>query len=208
MAINLFSILHEAPEDEAQGAAPDTAPQGDAGQQQDAPPEGGGGQQDQGDFEDMQGDPDDGGGDDADAMGGAMDSGNGDAEGGDAPAADGGEEVNQDNTDMFATMSAEDQAMKITELKNLYGQLFSHIDDIQNKLTNVDLEDNTIDVITKISNELYNLKNYVEQYLTKRFNTASWYENEVMYNRFLMIIDSQSRILNKLADSTMVVSKK
>ena len=51
------------------------------------------------------------------------------------------EEINKDNTDIFSSLTKEEQFMKIRELKNLYADLYRACDDQLSRLNDIDTED-------------------------------------------------------------------
>lgn len=140
---------------------------------------------------------DEGGGDE-DAP--ADDTGGDDLGGGDMGGGGGTEETdeepNENNTDIFASLTAEEQKIKIMELKNQYNNLFTSCDDILEKLNNITVDDGS-DFINRLSDSLFNLKNYIADYLIYTFAQKSYIENDIMFNRFLAIINSISNTLEK-----------
>jgi hypothetical protein len=136
---------------------------------------------------------DDSGGDDNEGDSGSSDSGSSSG-GGEEGSSD---EVNKDNTDIFTSLSAEEQQIKIKELKQLYAQLYSSTDDLMNKINNVEVNEYNVRFIDKISYTLYTLKNYISEYITTIFPNKSYIENDIAFNRFLLILKSVSATLEK-----------
>ena len=148
---------------------------------------------------DMDGDlggDDEGGGDDT----GGGDSGSGGFDGG----ADGEEEptddeVKQQNADMFTSLSAEEQKIKIVELKKLYLELYTNCDDILNRIDEFPVDEDTIDIISRVSSAMYRIKKEMEDYLQLKFPNATYYEYDVAYNRFLYFYNSVAEIIEDTA---------
>lgn len=109
----------------------------------------------------------------------------------------GDEEPVKANTDIFASLTAEEQATKIKELKKMYEDLYISCDDFQRKLGEVDSEQNP-DVYERLSVVIYKLKNYISDYLLNKFPQASYIENDVSFNRFLSILKTLSNVLQNL----------
>jgi hypothetical protein len=200
MALSIFDILREAEGDEQQDAG-GNAP-ADPNAPAEAPAEGGedqagGEDEDNFDIDANLDDPDEGG------------------EGGDedAPAADGGDdfgdtgggggaeepedEPNEDNTDIFASLTAEEQQMKIMELKNQFNSLYVSCDDLLEKLNAISVDEDSNDFINRMSTSLFDLRTYIADYLIYSFSQKSFVENDIMFNRFLAIINSMSIALGK-----------
>lgn len=106
----------------------------------------------------------------------------------------GDEEPVKANTDIFSSLTAEEQATKIKELKKMYEDLYVGCDDFQRKLGEVDSEQYP-DVYERLSVVIYKLKNYISDYLLNKFPSASYIENDVSFNRFLSILKTLSNTL-------------
>ena len=103
------------------------------------------------------------------------------------------------NTDIFASLTAEEQQIKIKELKNLYSNLYSSCDDILERINKLDINEDNLETISRISTSLYDVKVYISDYLTMVLPTKSYVENDVTFVRFLTIIKSITEILDDIA---------
>ena len=110
-----------------------------------------------------------------------------------------GDEEIEANTDIFASLTAEEQQIKIKELKNLYSNLYSSCDDILERINKLDINEDNLETISRISTSLYDVKVYISDYLTMVFPTKSYVENDVTFVRFLTIIKSITEILDDIA---------
>ena len=109
----------------------------------------------------------------------------------------------ESNTDLFSSLSAEEQMIKITELKKQYADLFNSCDDMIDKISTIETTEVTVVAVNRITNILMNLKNYITDYLYTQFASKSYYENDVTFNRFLAIFKSISNILNDISKSNI-----
>lgn len=141
-------------------------------------------------------DDDSSGGEDTGGEGGD-DSGSSDLDSGSSSSGD--EEVNPANTDIFSTLSAEEQKIKILELKKQYGIMYAYIDDILSKMNNLEVEEDTMEVISRVSSQLYNLKEYLKDYMINIFPMNDFIQNDTFFNRFSAIIYSMNKIVEQLA---------
>jgi hypothetical protein len=105
----------------------------------------------------------------------------------------------ESNTELFDSLSAEEQMMKISELKHQYADLFNSCDDMIDKLSTIKSTELTMVAISRLTNMLMNLKSYITDYLYNQFASNSYYENDVYFNRFLAIFKSISNILNDIS---------
>lgn len=203
---SIFDIVREAEEEEDN--ASDTA-QADANQANEEAPA----PEDSGeDTVDDAGDDEYGGDDDFDIN---ADLGEEDMDGGDDTGTDtggsdsssssssGGEMVEEEpvkaNTDIFASLSKEEQQVKIIELKKLFANLYSSTDDILEKINNTETDENNIHVINRISMTIFNLRKYIADYIANSFAYKSYIENDITFNRFLSIINSVSSVLEDIS---------
>lgn len=102
------------------------------------------------------------------------------------------------NTDIFSSLTAEEQQIKIKELKNLYSNLYSSCDDILERINKLDINEDNLDTISRISTSLYDMKVYISDYLTLVFPNKSYIENDVTFVRFLTIVKSITEILDDI----------
>jgi len=108
------------------------------------------------------------------------------------------EEPVKKNTDIFSALTKEEQAIKIAELKRLYNDLFISIDDMLNKINDISPDEDTLVPLTKVSSFMYSLKVNMADYIEKTFPFKSFIENDIMYNRYLTIIQSITNVLDTL----------
>lgn len=118
----------------------------------------------------------------------------------DSSSTDSDEEPVEANTDIFNSLTAEEQKIKIKELKNMFGELYLSCNDLLEKINLIDADDDMLDTITRLSMALYSLKQYIGDYIKNTFAMKSYIENDVAFNRFLAILNSVSNITNEIAD--------
>ena len=104
----------------------------------------------------------------------------------------------QANTDIFGSLSAEEQQIKIKELKNMYADLYSYCNDVLLKINDIDTNEDNFSNVTRITVAISSLKQYIEEYLLYTFNTKSYIENDIMFNRYLTIMKSIAEILENM----------
>ena len=107
------------------------------------------------------------------------------------------EEVNDDNTDIFSSLSAEEQQIKIKELKGLYQQMYTSCDELLDRINNLEFTEDSLPIMTRITYALYDLKKYISEYIISIFPRKSYIENDIAFNRFLMILNSVKDILSR-----------
>lgn len=108
-------------------------------------------------------------------------------------------EPNPINKDIFTTLSAEDQAMKIKEQKKKFNDMYTYINELIDKIGDIDVEEDTIDIVSRISGNLYRMREYLADYITSRYPVTDYFDNDVFYNRFLLVLYSTDTTLQELA---------
>lgn len=198
MGFSVYDLLKEAEGDEQEQAAAPADPNA-----ADAPaenPDDAGADDDNFDIDANLDEPDDAGDDenvDEPAEGGDD---FGDTGGGGSEEED--EEPVDANTDIFASLTAEEQQMKIMELKLQYNNLYNSCSDLLEKINNLTVDEDSIEFIRRMTGTLFDLKRYIADYLVYTFAEKSFIENDIMFNRFLSIIQSMTVAFDKFQKTT------
>lgn len=208
---NIFDILNEAEDDDQGGndqGTQDTqtadATTNDQNQDNadDTANDQGGDDEEMGSDEDFDVDTtmdDEGGDEDAGTDdGGTDDSSMDDSSGGSSFGDDSEAEVNPTNTNIFSSLTKEEQSIKIKELKRLYNDLYIYICDMYTKMNDIYPDENNIDSIYRVTTALYDLKKNISDYISSVFDTKSYIENDIAYNRYLTIVQSIKNIIETL----------
>ena len=108
------------------------------------------------------------------------------------------EKPNQNNTDMFFSLSKEEQQLKIKMLKSQFLNLYTSCDDLIDRLNGVETDEDNLEAVSKLSSTLYNAKKYISDYLCHIFPQKSFIENDIMFNRFLDIFTTITMSFNNI----------
>lgn len=108
------------------------------------------------------------------------------------------EEPNQANTDIFSSLSAQEQQIKIQELKNLYSQMYASSDDVMNRLGDIDNDIVKLDVLSRLSASMYRFRIELQDYITKVFPNKSYIENQISYLKFISILRTLTQVVDEL----------
>jgi hypothetical protein len=95
-------------------------------------------------------------------------------------------------------LSGEEQQIKIKELKNLFNDLYTSTDDLLSKINEIDPDQDSLDILTRVTSMMYYTRQYMRDYINNIFKSKSYIENDVVFNRFLTIINSISGIIEDL----------
>lgn len=145
-----------------------------------------------------------------------IDAGDDDMGGGDTGGGGGGgssvtpeEEEPVDNEDtrrdkeLYDSLSPQEQKERNIKQKELFFQLYSNCDYVIDKLNNIsdaDLEEYGVQ-IRKTLSMLFDLKQMVSDYATKLYDSKSYIENDIMFNRYLSILNTVKNITSDIRKS-------
>ena len=100
---------------------------------------------------------------------------------------------------LFDSLSPEEQAIKNNMLKKLYIELYTNCNNITDKLNNIGSElDEVNPQIKRVLALLFNLKQMIDDYLTNIYKTKSYIENDIMFNRYLSVLNSVKNIIKDI----------
>jgi len=103
------------------------------------------------------------------------------------------------NKDIFTTLTAEEQAIKIKEQKKQYNDMYIYIDDLIDKINDIDFDESNAIIIERISRNLFRLRDYLAEYIETTFNMKDYYTNDVFFRRFLYVLYSIDSTMQDLA---------
>ena len=115
-------------------------------------------------------------------------------------SSDSTEEVNSANTNIFTSLTQEEQIIKIKELKRLFSNLYTSCDDLLEKINDLSPDEDTMPVISRLTSNMYTLKQNIGDYILYIFSNKSYIENDIAFNRYLTILKSITDIFNSIAD--------
>lgn len=100
---------------------------------------------------------------------------------------------------LFDSLSPEEQEIKNKMLKKLFIDLYSNCDSIINKFNDIGSELEEVSTqIKKILSILFNLKQMIDDYLMNIYKTKSYIENDIVFNRYLSILNSVKNIVKEI----------
>ena len=104
--------------------------------------------------------------------------------------------------EIFESLSPEEQKLKLVKLKELYMKLYARCEQIIEKYDSlgVKYEDLVIPIKNSV-NALYSLKDTISSYLLYLFDSKSYIENDIMFNRFLVAMNQIKLITKDMRDS-------
>lgn len=134
-----------------------------------------------------------------------------DGTGGDDQAADMGDQQAVPNeTDnpakeidrqLFDTLSPQEQKIKTLKLRELYSILYDNIDQVIKKYDTLGIKfEEYSEPIMKSLNTLYDLKDMIATYMNYLFDSKTYVENDIMFNRYLTVLNTIKNATDELCD--------
>ena len=130
-------------------------------------------------------------------------------EGGDEESTDeGGDESSEESKadalklkdrELFNSLSIAEQQIKIKELKSQFSSLYNNCSSIIERLNDLSIE--LIDEypqLKKVNAVLYELKDMISFYILNIYDTKSFFENDIIFNRYLAILNSVKTVLTTI----------
>lgn len=100
---------------------------------------------------------------------------------------------------LFDSLSPEEQELKNNMLKKLFVELYSNCDNIIEKINNIGADFDEVNLqIKKMLTILFNLKQMIDDYLMNIYKGKTYIENDIMFNRYLSILNSVKNILKDI----------
>lgn len=130
------------------------------------------------------------------AGGNGEDTGDGTADAGDT--IDGS--ITQMQTDVFSNLTPNQIALKIKELKTQYVNLFSDINGIIERLSQITRKEDNIDTLQFVSKKFLELKDMVKDSLVYSFDDNSYVQNQITLKEFFAIYVNLITLIEKLGE--------
>ena len=108
------------------------------------------------------------------------------------------DEVKRLEDEIFSNYSAEQISIMNMNLKKDFNKLFMMLDDLVDHINDIPKITVHIRIIEFVSNKLSGLRDMVSDYLYKTYNTKSYTENKIAYNRFLTVVNQINAIISKI----------
>jgi hypothetical protein len=104
--------------------------------------------------------------------------------------------------EIFDSLSAEEQKLKTVKLKELFMKLYSRCGQIIEKYDSLGVRyEDLTEPIKNSVNALYSLKDTISSYLLYLFDSKTYLENDIMFNRFLVAMNQIKLITKDMRDS-------
>lgn len=100
--------------------------------------------------------------------------------------------------EMYANLTPEQLDIKHKELKGQFLEMFDMVSELIDRIGDAGTSEENIKIIEYISNNLINLKDMISDYVNDVYQTKSYIENSIVYNRFLATLNGINRLLEEI----------
>ena len=139
-----------------------------------------------------------------DGVDGGDDGGNTDGTANTDDTTDGGDtgDDGQDPSQYDFGVDDQAKAIKNLELKQNYQQMYIACDDILTKISTITNYSDASGILRRVVNMANDLKKYIEFYLTNTYNTKSYIDNVVNFQKYLTILNGIRNVLKDTNEGT------
>ena len=97
----------------------------------------------------------------------------------------------QKDREIFDSLSPLEQMIKNYKLKELFKELYNRCDNLNKKYESLGIEfEEYSTIIKKTLDTLYDLKDMIMTYYHELYDYKSYYDNDIMFNRYLLVLDT------------------
>lgn len=102
--------------------------------------------------------------------------------------------------DIFSSLSDAQMAIKDKELRNRFFNMYDSIDNVIDRINDIPKNHDNMAPIEFISKKLQELSDILSDYIGSTYDTLSYIENEVNYNKFFAILAGIGQAISNIAD--------
>lgn len=110
------------------------------------------------------------------------------------------DDIKQQEEEMYSNLTAEELDIKHRELKNQFLAMFDIISSLVERIGDTSIPEDSIPAVEYVSKTLIQLKDMVTDYVNSVYQTKSYIENSINYNKFLAVLNGVNKILEEIND--------
>lgn len=112
------------------------------------------------------------------------------------------EEENELDKELFDNLTDDEKKRKVNTLKKLYIDLYSKCNALIEKFNQMSEGDQDLQEVSKrVLKIIYDLKEYISYYVLNIFDNKSYLENDINFNRYLLILNGVKDAVGDIAKS-------
>lgn len=111
-------------------------------------------------------------------------------------------EAKRKDREIFDTLSPQEQKIKTVKLKQLFMDLYNRCDQIIDKYNSLGIDYEDLgEPVHKCVDTLYDLKQMISTYLLYLFDSKSYFENDIKFNEFLVVMNKIKMIAKDMKNA-------
>lgn len=100
---------------------------------------------------------------------------------------------------LFDSLSIPEQRIKVKELKMMFGELYTNCNNIVDRFNSLSFAAEDIaPQVRRAMNIVFELRNMISSYILNIYDTKSYIENDIEFNRFLSILNSVKNVMKSI----------
>lgn len=100
--------------------------------------------------------------------------------------------------EMYSNLSSEQLDIKHRELKNRFLEMYDRTSEIIDRIGDVSVDEQNISTVEYISANLSKMRTMLSDYIDGVYQTKSYIENSINYNRFLAVLGGINKMLEEI----------
>lgn len=108
------------------------------------------------------------------------------------------DEINKLEDEIFNTLTPEQRKIKELELKKNFSTTYGDISDYIEKINKIVKTTDNIGILEKLTSSLFSLEEYLSYYIINTFNTKSYMENSIIFQKFLVSLVAIKNVLSEM----------
>lgn len=108
------------------------------------------------------------------------------------------DDLKRQEEELYANLTPEQLDIKHKELKTQFLNMYDLIASLSEKINDAAVSEDSIGAVEYITTQLSELKEMLVDYINSVYQTKSYIENSINYNRFLAVLNGINKILDEL----------
>lgn len=108
------------------------------------------------------------------------------------------DDIKAKEEEIYSSLTPEQLDVKHKELKNRFLDMFDSISELSERIGNISADEENIHTLEYITNKLIAMKDMVCDYVNDIYQTKSYTENSINYNKFLATLNGINKLLEQI----------
>ena len=108
------------------------------------------------------------------------------------------DDIKAKEEEIYSSLTPEQLDVKHKELKNRFLDMFDSISELSERIGNISADEEDIHTLEYITNKLIAMKDMVCDYVNDIYQTKSYTENSINYNKFLATLNGINKLLEQI----------